>query len=300
MLGLPQFPPTEPGQFVQVACRDLDQDYSPEYEAEWEPGRRPLDLCGRELMSPLAMLRRPFSLAGRRDTPDGVELDLIHRVVGVGTDWMSKLKPGDRVHVLGPLGNQFALPPEKGALLVGGGVGIPPMLYLAARLVGRRAVAFCGALTRDLLPFTVTNDAPAPDGRQLQPALQHRRVCPPRRRRGHLDRRRLVRLPRVRHAGAGTLPRRLPHRQRRPRAGRRLHVRPRADDEASPTSRLAGASSARSRSSGRWRAAWARARAAASASASPTPPRPPLPGRDWSYRLACTDGPVFRGSELLW
>ena len=27
---------------------------------------------------------------------------------------------------------------------------------------------------------------------------------------------------------------------------------------------------------------------------------PPLAGRDWCYRLACTDGPVFRGAELLW
>ncbi len=32
----------------------------------------------------------------------------------------------------------------------------------------------------------------------------------------------------------------------------------------------------------------------------PDPARPPLPGRDWCYRLACTDGPVFRGADLLW
>jgi dihydroorotate dehydrogenase electron transfer subunit len=32
----------------------------------------------------------------------------------------------------------------------------------------------------------------------------------------------------------------------------------------------------------------------------PDASQPPLPGRDWCYRLACTDGPVFRGSQLLW
>jgi dihydroorotate dehydrogenase electron transfer subunit len=32
----------------------------------------------------------------------------------------------------------------------------------------------------------------------------------------------------------------------------------------------------------------------------PDPSKPPLVGRDWCYRLACTDGPVFRGVDLLW
>src|SRR4051812_12797401 len=84
------FPPTEPGQFVQLSCRDLATDYSPEHESDWQPGAT-FDTCGRELMSPLAMLRRPFSLAGRRDFGDGnAELDIIHRVVGVGTDWLGR------------------------------------------------------------------------------------------------------------------------------------------------------------------------------------------------------------------
>src|SRR6185503_3240635 len=74
----------------------------------------------------------------------------------VGTDWMSRLKVGDRVHILGPLGNRFPLPAsDQQAILVGGGLGIPPMLYLAERLADRSAVAFCGALRRDLLPLTI-------------------------------------------------------------------------------------------------------------------------------------------------
>ena len=86
------------------------------------------------------MLRRPFSLAGRRDRAGLSEIDIIHRVVGIGTDWLSHLKVGDEVGVLGPLGNTFELPKGDGeAILVGGGVGIPPMLYLAEKLAGRRA-----------------------------------------------------------------------------------------------------------------------------------------------------------------
>src|SRR5438552_1928351 len=80
VLRLDAFPTTEPGQFIQIACREIDENYSSDRELEWAPGK-PLGFEGRELMAPLAMLRRPFSLAGRRDTPDGVELDVIHRVV---------------------------------------------------------------------------------------------------------------------------------------------------------------------------------------------------------------------------
>ncbi|MEZ0265102.1 MAG: dihydroorotate dehydrogenase electron transfer subunit [Phycisphaerae bacterium] len=163
VLRIPKFPATRPGQFVQVACRDTGVDYSAEREIDWQEGT-PIGPEGQELMGRLAFLRRPFSLAGRRDTAGGVEIDLIQRVVGVGTDWMARLTPGDTVDVLGPLGNAFRLPAESEvALFVGGGVGIPPMLYLASALAGRTGVAFCGALTRDLLPMTITADA-APSG----------------------------------------------------------------------------------------------------------------------------------------
>src|SRR4051794_29153365 len=142
ILRVATFPPTEPGQFVQGACRDPGTDYSPERELDWDPGRS-LGELGAELMRPLGFLRRPFSLAGRSDGPDGVRLELIHRVVGVGTQWMSDLRIGDVVDVLGPLGNRFRLPgDDEVPLLVGGGVGIPPMLYLAQKLRGKQGVAF--------------------------------------------------------------------------------------------------------------------------------------------------------------
>ncbi len=169
VLRMASFPPTAPGQFVQVSCRDLAAEYSPEHQLEWEPGW-PVEVIGPELLSPLAMLRRPFSLAGRRDVAGGVEIEIIQRVVGVGTQWLSRLKPGTAVYLLGPLGNRFELPPEDGVgILVGGGVGIPPMIYLASKMAGRKAVAFCGSLTRDLLPLTVTADALAPKADAIDP-----------------------------------------------------------------------------------------------------------------------------------
>lgn len=63
----------------------------------------------------------------------------VYRVVGKGTEEFSKLAPGDSVDIMGPLGNGFPIK-EKRALLVGGGIGIPPMLELAKQLPGQKAV----------------------------------------------------------------------------------------------------------------------------------------------------------------
>ena len=104
-LRLTEFPPTEPGQFIQVACRDTSVHYSDEREMEWREGQ-PAGEFGAELAGPLAFLRRPFSLAGRADRPDGVRLELIQRTVGVGTNWMAGLRVGDHVDIVGPLGNR--------------------------------------------------------------------------------------------------------------------------------------------------------------------------------------------------
>ena len=153
------FPPTEPGQFIQLNCRDSAEDAGQVcVEHEWEEARWPsiteADLIGRE-----AFLRRPFSLAGRFDRDDGVVLRVIHRVVGVGTDWLSNLTVGEPVDLIGPLGNRFPMPANGSAILVGGGVGIPPMLYLAQHWSSMHLIAFCGVTTLPLLPLTVTDQS---------------------------------------------------------------------------------------------------------------------------------------------
>ncbi len=104
------------------------------------------------------MLRRAFSIAGLRRHGRVAELDVIYRVVGVATRRMESLKPGDRVSVLGPLGNAFPIHPGKSqAWLISGGVGLPPMLWLAQSLAeaGKEVIAFHGAQTVDLLALTL-------------------------------------------------------------------------------------------------------------------------------------------------
>lgn len=180
-LNVRDFPPTEAGQFVQLACHDrstlLGEDVR---EIEWDESCPPR-LSDPELLRPTTVLRRPFSLAGRRDLADGsAEVSIIHRVVGIGTTELSVLRVGDVIDLIGPLGNTFQLPPPGGvAIMVGGGVGIPPMLYLAdylgrtnaasPELPRRKGVAFFGALCRDLLAVTITDDAPPPAADRVDP-----------------------------------------------------------------------------------------------------------------------------------
>jgi dihydroorotate dehydrogenase electron transfer subunit len=155
-----EFPPTEPGQFIQLGCRGpdraIDCDALFGRNLEWLDGQEP-GLKQQELRGSLAMLRRPFSLAGRGDDDRGVWMDVIHRVVGVGTEWLSELAEGDAIDLIGPLGNAFPLIEGKSlGLLVGGGVGLPPMFYLAEALheADWDAIGFVGAMTRDLLAVT--------------------------------------------------------------------------------------------------------------------------------------------------
>lgn len=78
------------------------------------------------------LLPRPISLCGI-DKEAG-ELRLVYRIAGAGTKEFSALKAGDTIDVLGPLGNGFPVQPGKRAFLIGGGIGIPPMLELAKAL----------------------------------------------------------------------------------------------------------------------------------------------------------------------
>lgn len=277
-LQLPSYPRTAPGQFVQLLCAD---DASPGF-----------------------MLRRPFSIAGRRDTADGkVELDLIARAVGVGTRYLQQLRPGDILNILGPLGNVFTLPSANGiALLVGGGVGIPPMLYLAEALAAAKVktVVFCGAMTKDLLPLTITNDAPAPTRESFSPLYNIAEFA----RHG---------IPAVLSTDDGsygyrgfvtdTLRQYLD-----------AYLTDNADKNRTivyacgPEGMLKAVADVAHRRQLACQVCVERAMACGLGTCQscvikqkkPDPAAPPLAGQDWCYRLACTDGPVFEASSLLW
>jgi dihydroorotate dehydrogenase electron transfer subunit len=169
VVGLEAFPPTRPGQFVQLQCRGLGEQVT-SHEVVWRP-ENPLRLGQPELADREPFLRRPLSLGGRRDDDSGVELEIIYRVIGAGTRWLAQSGAGTELSLIGPLGNAFAISDEKPlAVVIGGGVGIPPMIYLASALAeaNKKTVAFCGARTGALLPLTIMPDIePSPEGHPL-------------------------------------------------------------------------------------------------------------------------------------
>ncbi len=75
------------------------------------------------------LLPRPISICEVKDN----SLRIVYRVVGGGTKIMSTYEEGDEIQIIGPLGNGFDMRDGK-AILVGGGIGIPPMVELAKNL----------------------------------------------------------------------------------------------------------------------------------------------------------------------
>lgn len=99
-----------PGQFVNVYCDDASR-----------------------------MLPRPISIC---ELPGDGQIRLVYRVVGAGTKELAGKRPGDGITVLGPLGNGYPFEGKR-AVLLGGGVGIPPLLELEKQ-IGIPAAAFLG------------------------------------------------------------------------------------------------------------------------------------------------------------
>ncbi len=151
---LPEFPASHPGQFLQVLCRE--HEHPDPIAQHWPPDGFP-SIHDPDFTRLEPYLRRPFSIADRFDADDGTHLLLISRSVGVATRWLDRVRPGDGLDITGPLGRGFRIPPSSAPLvLVGGGVGIPPLLYLTRWLHERRYTAVTcifGATTRDLLPL---------------------------------------------------------------------------------------------------------------------------------------------------
>ena len=90
------------------------------------------------------LLRRPISICDAWED----NLRIVFQVRGTGTDWLAKRTVGERLDVLGPLGNGFDLSGDKPILLVGGGIGTAPMCF-AARLLGNRCQAAFGFRSQD-------------------------------------------------------------------------------------------------------------------------------------------------------
>jgi dihydroorotate dehydrogenase electron transfer subunit len=129
----------QPGQFITVCCEGL-------------------------------MLRRPFSIHQVVIASEAKQsqIAILFQVVGKGTLWLSQCQRGDKVDILGPLGNGFSLEPEaRNLLLVAGGIGIAPLVFLMQRASSGHSVTLIqGASTASklyplsLLPLTL-NPSPS-------------------------------------------------------------------------------------------------------------------------------------------
>ena len=101
---------------------------APRIAAAAEPGSFAHLRC-----APLLPMRRPLSIM-RADRERG-EVEFLYKVVGEGTRLLTERAVGERLSILGPLGRPFRPAPDRPRpLLIGGGVGIPPMVFLADRL----------------------------------------------------------------------------------------------------------------------------------------------------------------------
>lgn len=107
---------------------------APEIAAEAEMGQfLHLKWAAEQLGSNDPLLRRPISF--NRIDEDKGELRIIYRVVGRGTKMLSTLEAGDKIDLMGPLGTGFSIPDENDFLVVGGGMGIAPLLELTKNLL---------------------------------------------------------------------------------------------------------------------------------------------------------------------
>jgi dihydroorotate dehydrogenase electron transfer subunit len=95
---------SSPGQFVMIRVTDAESPF----------------------------LGRPISIYALRREDGNAVIDLMVRVVGRGTSYLSRLKAGDWVDLLGPLGNGFSIfPDRRNIVLIAGGIGIAPLSFLA-------------------------------------------------------------------------------------------------------------------------------------------------------------------------
>ncbi len=130
----------QPGQFVTVRCGDLT-------------------------------LRRPFSI----HQASGREIGLLFKVVGRGTLWLSRREKGDKLDILGPLGTGFDVEPgARNLLLVAGGVGIAPLVFLAQRAALQHRVVLVHAVGTglELYPDKHLQTAIGPDRIEFLPVTE--------------------------------------------------------------------------------------------------------------------------------
>jgi dihydroorotate dehydrogenase electron transfer subunit len=150
--GAKSFAAALPGQFAQLDVSNLplpDKENIPE------------DL--HDSVNRSILLRRPFSFTDIIASEKKTEVEILYCARGPGTLRMTSLREGGRVSIIGPLGNGFSVPAgRQTALLVAGGMGIAPLVYLQKFLSrnhpNMEIILFIGAKTAQELPCGPEND----------------------------------------------------------------------------------------------------------------------------------------------
>ncbi len=141
-----KLPPLDDNLYLGSSTIEFNRSVSPRYyrlrtrfEADSfsaDPGQF-AHLRVQDASEPL--LRRPFSFHDIQIDENCIQVDFLYAVVGKGTRIMKNLSPGDQLELMGPLGNSFSEPaPDTHPVLVGGGVGVPPIHMLTHRLARKR------------------------------------------------------------------------------------------------------------------------------------------------------------------
>ena len=121
---------------------------APQIAPQAQPGQFVMVRCGKDVE---CQLRRPLSIHQR----EGDKIALLFSVVGRGTQWLSQLQAGEKLDLLGPLGNGFTIHPgSQNLLLLAGGIGIAPLYFLGheAQKKGYQVTLLIGVQTAAQLP----------------------------------------------------------------------------------------------------------------------------------------------------
>ena len=119
---------------------------APDIATTSQPGQFATIRCGEELM-----LRRPLSI---HQIAESGQVHFLFKVIGKGTAWLSLRRKGEKLDILGPLGQGFYISPaSKKLLLVAGGIGIAPLVFLAQQALGQKksVTLLLGAHAKDEL-----------------------------------------------------------------------------------------------------------------------------------------------------
>jgi len=132
---------------------------APDFPGAFRPGQfvmvRPPGVGDPFLPRAFSIYR--ISIPSAVPAPDGPAptVEILYKVLGKGTQYLARMEPGQAVDLLGPLGNSFTSPPgDELAVLVAGGIGVPPIAALASQICNlqfaiRNVEVFLGGKTSE-------------------------------------------------------------------------------------------------------------------------------------------------------